>query len=751
VNAPDGTWAHSPSEETGEWHDLRRHLCCVADMARRFAAAFGGGDVAYWAGLWHDLGKYSDAWQTYLRASYAGLKPNKVPHAMWGAAVVYRALWGQAKNRDDWKAQEAWKDIALPIAGHHTGLAHGGKLGTAIEDFLGQHPRDLPVLARAAASLPQCPPAPTPDRRKTRRELFVRMILSAVVDADSLDTEQHDRPSVTQKRRGWPTIAELWDAFQRNQAAMIENAEPTAVNEVRREVYDACIDAAKCSRGFYRLRVPTGGGKTRSSLAFALKHAVEHDLRRVIVAIPYTSIVDQTADEYRRIFRDLRRAAVIEHHSQVPMSDEEEPDMNHMRRQLATENWDASLIVTTTVQLFESLFSNRRSQVRKLHNIAQSVIVLDEVQTLPPQLLEPTMDVLRALVDDYGVSIVFSTATQPALDRAYYLKSLQDIDVGEIVPEYPRHFATLRRVEYEVKPEPLTWGELADQVRREPADGVRQVMVVLNRRRDALAAIAALGETPDVFHLSTLLCGAHRRTVLEEIRDRLRVDRPRPVRLISTQVIEAGVHIDFPEVWRVMGPLDRIVQAAGRCNREGIRPEKGRVVIFEAKEGGTPFGPYRTAIVKTRALLHRRPTDDLHRPELYEEYFERLFGDLDLDDFGIQTLREELDYPEVSSRYRLINDKTVPVVVPYGDGMERLDAWLTAPSRHTWQGLQPFVVAVYERDAERLAEEGRIHRVKDGLYRCAPGEYHQTFGLIGAVADPADLIRDPAGGEPWEE
>jgi CRISPR-associated endonuclease/helicase Cas3 len=471
----------------------------------------------------------------------------------------------------------------------------------------------------------------------------------------------------------------------------------------------------------------------------------------VIVAIPYTSIIDQTANEYREIFRTLNKPAVVEHHSQVAVSDGESADMTHTRQHLASENWDATLIVTTTVQLFESLFSNRRSQVRKLHNLANSVIVLDEVQMLPPQILEPTTDALRTLVDNYGVTVVLCTATQPALERAYYLKPLRDVNVEEIVPAYRRHFASLRRVRYEVRPDPLTWEYLAEELAREPEGAPAQVMAILNTRRDALAVIAALQDKLDVFHLSTLLCGAHRRAVLAEIRERLSLEQPRPVRLISTQVVEAGVDVDFPEVWRVIGPLDRIVQAAGRCNREGRRQSRGRVVLFEAAEGSTPFGPYRVAITKTRALLGRRSAAGLHRPELYEEYFERLFGDLDLDEYGIQPLREDLNYPEVAQRYRLINDATVPVVVRYGDGMERLAAWLAAPSRFTWQGLQPYIVDLYERDAGRLLEEGRLERLTDGVYRCSPGEYDERLGLVNAVADPADLSREPVGDRPWEE
>lgn len=450
----------------------------------------------------------------------------------------------------------------------------------------------------------------------------------------------------------------LWATFDASRPRQAKQS--TEVRRVREEVYDACVAGASYPPGVFRLTVPTGGGKTRSGLAFALKHALDHSLRGVIVALPYTSIIDQTAKECRAILGD---EAVLEHHSALDLPDKEHEDEAAVRHRLATENWDAPIVVTTTVQLFESLVTSRPSKARKLHRLAKSVIVLDEVQAFPPELLRPTLDVVRLLVQPvelggYGATVVLSTATQPAFDSGPLADLFHEVEAREIVPNFPEHYAALRRVVYERRHAPLSWEELAAEVRDEP-----QVMVVLNTRKDALALRDTLSDEPGVFHLSTLLCAAHRRDVLNQVRERL--DRGEQVRLISTQVVECGVDLDFPVVYRAIGPLDRIVQVAGRCNRTWNHPF-GRVVLFEPAEGGAPRGPYWAGLETARFLLEVRGTEVLHDPSSYLEYFQRLYQKVDLDGRGVQQYREVLDYPEVAQRYRLIDRDTIPVVVPYG-------------------------------------------------------------------------------------
>jgi len=453
----------------------------------------------------------------------------------------------------------------------------------------------------------------------------------------------------------------------------------------------------------------------------------------VVVAIPYTSIIEQTGNVYRQI---LGEASVVEHHSNLPWREDDELNEISLRLRLASENWDTSLVVTTTVQLFESLFSDQPSRCRKLHNLTRSVILLDEVQTLPVDLLTPTLDMLRTLVEEYGVTVVLSTATQPAFaGESPYLKGLAGLEGGEIVADPKRLFEALDRVEYEWRSASTDWETLTEEVCRLP-----QVMVVFNTRRDAVKLVGLLERrTEAVFHLSTLLCGEHRRQVLDEIRDRL--EKGLPVRLISTQVVEAGVDLDFPVVYRALGPLDRMVQVAGRCNREG-RPLKGKVILFETPDSATPRGPYRTGIEKARGLLHRYGDQALKDIKKHTLYFHELYRDVNLDKEKIQERRRLLDYPTVAERYRLIQDDTVPVIVRYGRATDILGEWEHhGPSRALWRNLQGYVVNIYRREVNRLLQNGWIREIGWNLY-VWEGRYDECTGLhdLAPVHDPCDLV-----------
>lgn len=720
-------YAHTAGS-TGKWQPLSEHLYAVAEKARLFAEPFGAGDLAYWIGLLHDIGKINPRFQEYLQAVANGEPSRKTRHSIWGAALLYHVI--RHVNKD-----EGWKELALPILGHHGRLPDAGVAAQPILDFLAKNPAALHAMKsyieNSAVKLPPLKISAVPP---LCRELRIRMLFSALVDADWLDTEQHCNPEKSEEREGWTNLRELWRRFQVDQGKMIaelraKHKHNTNVNQVRQEVYEACLKAAEGPQGIYRLTVPTGGGKTRSGLAFALRHALKNKLRRIIVAIPYTSIIDQTVQEYRKIFGN---EAVLEHHSQVQIpEDSEDQSPDAVRLQLATQNWDAPLIVTTTVQLFDSLFSNRRGSVRKLHNLARSVIILDEVQTLPPELLDPTLDVLRSLVEDYDVTLMLSTATQPAFEEARFLRAFEGLEVREMVPKYQKHFETLRRVHYEIRQKPISWKDLAEEVNR-----YSQVMVVLNTRKDALALLNELGNDPVVFHLSTLLCGAHRRVILDRVKHRLKTEEP--VRLISTQVVEAGVDIDFPVVYRAFGPLDRVVQAAGRCNREGKRAG-GKVVVFEPSEGRAPGGPYKIGIEKAKLLLHEHPASALHDPEIYREYFKKVFDDVDVDKKRIQEYREALNYPEVAERFHLIDQDTVTVVVPYKSSLKRLTEWQRQPSRRAWQRLQPYLVNLYSNEATRFEKEGWVSAVGNRMYRWK-GKYDLQLGIGQAVYDPADLV-----------
>jgi CRISPR-associated endonuclease/helicase Cas3 len=714
--------AHTPNW-AGQHHDLVLHLRAVAELAADFGAAFGARDAAYLLGLWHDIGKFHPVFQAYLRAcaAYPGQRGRGPDHKGAGA----------------WLAQQHLGLGALVVQAHHGGL----RAPTDFQIWLNERAKDDALgqaLALARAAIPDLEPTapvhlpPHADRDPVAAELLLRMLLSALVDADRLDTEAHFQPERALGRRTAVTLAELWERFARDQQR-ITGQHGDTVNRVRHAVYEACLAAAEKPPGLFRLAVPTGGGKTRSAMAFALRHALRHDLRRVVVAVPFISITEQTAEVYRGIFESYGdgQPVVLEHHSAVEQREDDEDGFLPARvwTRQAAENWDAPIVVTTTVQLFESLFADGASRCRKLHRLARSVIILDEAQALPAHLLTPILDVVRQLCEHYGATVVLSTATPPAFETIPVFRSLP---TTEIVPDAERHFAALERVRYEwYTDRTLTWDEVADHAREE-----RQALAVLNTKRDALALLDALDD-PGALHLSTLLCGAHRREVIATERRRLAAGER--CLLISTQVVEAGVDLDFPLVLRALGPLDAIIQAAGRCNREG-RLDRGRVVVFRPADAGLPPGAYRTATDVTRALLGRGDLD-LDRADVPREYFRQLFAVVQTDRENVQACRARLDYPEVARRFRMIEPTVSVVVTDYGSDEERaqvremLDRLRrgTPHARALLRRLQPYLVGIRAHEAARYERQGLITPVLAGL-----GEWHGGYDRTrGLHVDPA--------------
>jgi CRISPR-associated endonuclease/helicase Cas3 len=752
--------AHTPREGTDEWHDLYKHLECVTKMTKIFAKDFAEVQAAV-VGWLHDFGKISPKFQAYLHACARGEAAQSDPHAIWGAAFLF-ALSQKVPGLK-------WHEFALLILGHHAGL----KAATAIENELREFLEDtsrMPLMLEYAKEIGfkanfQLPVFKT----EHRREFWVRMLFSCLVDADFLDTEDHFQPHRKLERQAM-SIDQLIADFPAGRERFLEQQRlegkiPSAkVQRVRDEVFKACLERALGQPGFYRLTVPTGGGKTLSSLAFALRHARVHGLCRVIIGIPYTSIIDQTASVLRDV---LGEDAILEHHSAIqPIDDPNESQKEHLLRQrLLAENWDHPLIVTTTVQLFESLFARRTSQCRKLHNLVRSVIVLDEVQTLPPELLEPTLDALRTLVEDYSVTVVLCTATQPAFENTRSLQAFQGLTITELVPQYVEHFAALQRVTYERRNKKLSWQDLWQELQLEETNQkalcrTLQVMIVLNTRKDALALLQEVsGE--GVYHLSTLLCGAHRKIKLEEMKQRLKEGKR--VILCATQVVEAGVDISFPLVYRAMGPLERIIQAAGRCNRNDELAQPGRVVIFEPLEFRSPRGAYLVGFEKALEVLHDKDPNELHHPDIAQDYFNRVYDRIARTKDGkrgrrIQEARAALDFPTVAAEYRLIDNDTVSIVVPYAfevtnpttkknrrvSSETAFQRWLHMPSRKHWQAVQQFIVNVFQHDLKAFTHD--LEPVlKDsepipGLFKWRGTiGYDDTRGLIGFTADPADL------------
>jgi len=699
-------YAHS-ANAAGEWHHLCEHLKSVGDQARTFAGTAPWHDEAGLAGYQHDLGKYGDRFQARLRGQDSGIDHWSM--GAWLALTQHQAI-----------------AAALAIQGHHIGLQRGGRDGLMGLDparLARQHPLGLalsdPDLARLVARAradgldftPTATKAVTSWEKAVAAMLDVRMLFSCLVDADFLDTEAHFAGDTSGKYPRAPgPVLDAQAGLIALDRYMSEGVRPGTqarpeVRAAREALWLACAQSAQAATGCFTLTAPTGSGKTLAMLKFALEQARRHQLRRIVLAVPYLSIIEQTAQVYRAVFAGFPAHFVLEHHSLAGLGAETaqadaQPPQERERRLLA-ENWDAPIVITSNVQLLESLFSNRPSACRKLHNLMEAVILFDEAQSLPAQLAVPTLAALSHLSAAYRASVVFATATQPAFDALHPAVS-QHASPGwqpvEVVPDHPALFAALQRVTvtWPAPGERRTWEDLADELRDIP-----QALVVVNLKRHAQALLEALGDTPDCVHLSTNLCPIHRRAVLQGVRTRLVAGAP--CRLVSTQCVEAGVDLDFPRVYRAFAPLEAIAQAAGRCNREGRLRQPGEVLVFDPEEQGDwrrryPTHAYFQAAEVTRRMLLEFGAIDINDPAAFRDYYRQLY-DLsqpanqqpDLD----RAIKER-DFAEIARCYRLIEQDAIQVLVPWA---ERLDDFETLRAEAETEGIN----GAWMRRAQGLA------------------------------------------------
>lgn len=770
--------AHTASTPDGSRreHELGEHLSLVSKIADSFAKAFGAADWARLAGLWHDLGKYRPGFQEYIRACAEAHIEGRVNNSNKTHSAA-GALWAESHlvACQGQPGRIVARVLAYLIAGHHAGLDNwhdglrvrldGNAARRELEDCLGAVPPAAILEPRGVLPDPRGMPVDTRNGAGSFA-LWVRMLFSCLVDADFLDTETFMAPDKAATRAQPATPEEVLRALQErfdvHMTTLAADARNTPVNAIRADVLAQCRAKAALSPGVFTLTVPTGGGKTLSSLAFALHHAVAHGKRRVIYAIPYTSIIEQTADIFRGIFGDEN---VVEHHSNADADAAQET----ARSRLACENWDAPLIVTTNVQLFESLFARRTSRCRKLHSLVGSVIVLDEAQLLPVGFLQPILDVLRLLVRDYGVTLVLCTATQPALSSATSfdprrgLRGFSAGEVAEIIDDVPALYAALKRIRVHV-PASLDarreWPDIAQDIAQHDA-----VLAIVNRRGDAreLHRLLKMHDTTGLWHLSALMCPQHRSDTIARIKAALGARREAhaqgapamPVRVVSTQLVEAGVDMSFPVVFRALAGLDSIAQAGGRCNREGELDGLGEVHVF-VPPSEPPPGLLRQARDSCRKVWHRIEGDPLELG-LFPAYFRQLYGDADLDARGIcEMLRvgrdADIRFRDAANAFRLIDDEeAATVIVRYPvDDSHAVDQWIAmlerdGPERWLMRKLQRYGVSIYRHDVARLLTQGDIRELGGfpGLYvQAADTFYDPVLGanVEGSPGDPARLV-----------
>lgn len=673
--------------QDGRRQTVLEHLDGTAELCAGFAAAFRAEDQGRLTGLAHDLGKYSAAFQRRLNGGA------KVDHATAGAAECGKLNQLSA---------------AFAVAGHHGGLPDGGGQGDHYEDntLCGRMKKAALGKLEPYEAWRQEIQLPVIHRKEFPNFLeeifFTRMLYSCLVDADFLDTETFMAGKV-QERGGGDPIEVLGDKLQAHVSGWFPPK--TELNRERCAMLERCMEQGERQPpGLYTLTIPTGGGKTTASLAFALCHARTHGLRRLIYVIPYTSIIEQNAQVFRDI---LGEKNVLEHHSGVLYDIDDEARAENARLARATENWDMPVVVTTAVQFFESLFANRASQCRKLHNLAQSVIIFDEAQMLPVPYLRPCVYAISQLVKDYGASAVLCTATQPALD-GIFREFLPDKPAVELCPSEAIHQEVFQRVTFRREGK-LSWEAVAERI-----SGQKQALCVVNSRKSAQAVYALLVKE-GAFHLSTLMYPAHRKAVLTEIRARLRDSLP--CRVVSTSLIEAGVDVDFPAVFREEAGLDSILQAAGRCNREGKRPAGESIVTIFQSDAPSP-SLFEIPVAAGRQALSRCDRPD--SPEAIRCYFQELLdlkGPEALDQKNILTVmeREFMPFRRIAERFHLIDSETKTVYIPLGEGEDLVRRLRSGErSRELFRALGQYGVSVYPQHYAALDLAGDLEVLEDG-------------------------------------
>lgn len=710
-------YAHSTTSSDKEsWQILKDHLENVAKSTAGFAEDFYSGQFGYAAGILHDIGKYSQDFQRRLDGASI-----RVDHSTAGARESQK-LYGLFHSRI----------LEYVITGHHGGLRNYGSEESGLKErLLHSYLPDYSAYSTEISTpdLNNFKPLLTPlsNRMGFSIAFYTRMLFSCLVDADFLDTEGFCTPERSTLRGQYDSFDLLYQKFEDHMKSLHLQAKSSSINTYRREIYEQCIDKAEMPPQFFSLTVPTGGGKTLSSMAFALKHLKQHKLNRIFYIIPYTSIIEQNADVFRKIFGNEN---VLEHHSNYdPRPDQfEDIDLAEKKLKLSTENWNIPIVVTTNVQFFESLFSNRVSRCRKLHNLARSVIILDEAQMLPTTFLKPCLAALSELVVNYGSTVVICTATQPNLNGLLDEKNRP----VEIIHSPQRLYEVFRRVNI------TDLGEMDDTALSDSLNSHPQVLCIVNTRKHAQRLFELLSISQGCYHLSARMCPVHRRETLKAIKDQLQ--KGAECRVVSTPVIEAGVDIDFPAVYRAMAGIDSVCQAAGRCNREGRR-DSGDVYVFRSSETHGRATRWQQRVAEIGSMIFDEWDDPLSLPAL-DRYFGKLYsyeGD-GLDKEKILLSFEEqlgdLSFPfeDVANVFNLIEDNTRDIIIPYDNEARSLIEKIIH-AEFPWKyirRLQGYTVNVYPEEFSELEKDDAIFSIDDRFYflKNTEGFYSNSIGLI---------------------
>lgn len=712
-------------DNTGKWliQENDDHCAGVARLTHKFASLFGMGNIGYVAGLLHDLGKERKEFQRYIRTAN-DMEPceryrGEHKHSYVGMLASYKI----------YKKSPISLIMGSIIEAHHRGLYDANE-----EEIKRRLTESLPEPVKGR--LDEIQNAVNRYQQEIQQEIYevlkgakpqdaqmlIRMLFSCLVDADRLDTEAFMKGIDIPKRDNCGEMEQLYHTLLSHIRNIESSCVKSDINDIRHYIVEECLTSAQEGKGIFSLTVPTGGGKTISSMIWALRHAMEHGMERIIVAIPYTSIIEQTAQIFKSIFGDDK---VIEHHSLVEMDEEADKD-EEVTLKRTLENWDAPIIVTTNVQLFESLFSHRPSKCRKLHNICNSVIILDEAQALPISLLSPIVDCLDTLVRRFKCSLLISTATQPALGKEHHGHRKDVIlqgfsSVKEIIPVGADLFGKMKRVNVTHLNKPRTYDEVTEEMMRHD-----RVLCIVNTKKDAYELYRRLPKEGHVFHLSRDMYPAHIRREINEIKKLLKDPDCKDIRVVSTQLIEAGVDIDFPVVMRQEVGLDSIIQAAGRCNREG-RMGMGEVIVYCIKDRNPCSG------VMARGNAARQSLEcwtEIDRLDVIEDYYTRLYSRCDSFDqikvksgayAGDRSVRELLNhcpyFQTVGENFKLIDENTRSIIVKCEENEEdvqRLKCGIV--NKHLMRRLAAYSVGVRDHTFKKMVSEGMIELYPNDFY-----------------------------------